>query len=339
MRGAAQRKLYVSLSPASIHDISGLHVHNLMPLVQEWKYNDNMIDTRLHSLLKVYETGSFTKAAQELSLTQPAVSQHIRSLENALNVQIFERHNNVISLTREGELVVQYAKRVNALYSTLLEELSSETSILRVLTVGITHTAESNQIAAALAGFANAHENLTVKMITNSIDNLYAMLKNYELDFVIADGRINDPSLQHMMLDTDYLVLAVPPSHRLSKRSMVTLDELKKEKLILRLPNSNTRNLFIASLESQNLRIDDFNVVLEIDNVATIKDLIRHDFGVSVLPKSVCLDELKKKKINVLPIENLTMIREINLVCTKDFRYPELLQEIAQEYVKTKSVF
>ena len=94
----------------------------------------------------------------------------------------------------------------------------------------------------------------------------------------------------------------------------MTLRDIKKERMILRLPTSATRNLFVSHLESHNMSIDEFHVVLEVDNIATIKDLIRRDFGVSILPKSVCLDELKKKKITVLPIENLSMIRETNMV-------------------------
>ena len=173
---------------------------------------------------------------------------------------------------------------------------------------------------------------MNLKIVTDSTDQLYRMLKNYELDFALIEDRISDPSLNHILLDTDCLVLAVSPQHKLASRSTITINDLKKEKLILRLPNSNTRNLFASSLERQNLSIDDFNVILEIDNIATIKDLIRRDFGVSVLAKSACMDELKKKKIYTLSIENLSMIREVNLVYTKDFEHPELLQDIAKKY-------
>lgn len=69
-----------------------------------------MIDPKLHSLIKVVETGSFTRAAEQLSLTQPAVSQHIRSLESELNVRIFERKNNELHVTHEGETVIKYAR-------------------------------------------------------------------------------------------------------------------------------------------------------------------------------------------------------------------------------------
>ena len=97
------------------------------------------------------------------------------------------------------------------------------------------------------------------------------------------------------------------------------------------MPDSSTRNLFVSSLESQNMSIDDFNVIMEIDNIATIKDLIRRDFGVSVLAKSACMDELKKKKIAVLPIENLSMMREINIVYSQDFEHFETLRDIVRD--------
>ena len=296
-----------------------------------------MIDPKLHSLMKVAETGSFTRAAEQLSLTQPAVSQHIRSLESELNVRIFERKNNELHVTHEGETVIKYARRMLSLYNNLRKDLTSEKRQLTSLTVGITHTAESNAIAEALARYVNSRSGVTIKIITDSQSNLHDMLKNYELDFAIVEGKINDPSLKYLILDTDCLVLAVSPGHRLARSGMVTIGELQKEKMILRLPDSGTRNLFVASLESQNLSIDDFNVVLEIDNIATIKDLIRRDFGVSVLAKSACMDELKKKKIVVLPIENLSMMREINIVYTQDFEHFQLLRDIVKYYNETRS--
>ena len=115
------------------------------------------------------------------------------------------------------------------------------------------------------------------------------------------------------------------------------MTKLKEEKLILRLPNSNTRSLFTASLESQNLNINDFNIAMEIDSIATIKDLIRRDFGVSVLAKSACIDEAKKGKLKLLQIENLSMMREINIVYQKDFEHPAIIDSIVKAYNDMKN--
>ena len=293
-----------------------------------------MLDPKLYSLLQVCESGSFIAASKKLSITQPAVSHHIKALEEELNVTIFERRSGKIVLTREGEKIVQCARKMQSLYQNLVQNLRDSKKLITHLTVGVTHTAESNPIAEALARYCAENENVIIKMITGTINNLYIKLKEYEIDLAVVEGRITDPSIHHLLIDTDYLVLAVSVNP-FAKRQMISLNELKKERMILRLPNSGTRNLFTAHLESNNMSLNEFNVILELDNIATIKDLIRRDFGVSILPRSVCLDELKKKKIAVLPVENLSMIREINLAYHKDFAQLDILQDIARYYRET----
>ena len=165
------------------------------------------------------------------------------------------------------------------------------------------------------------------------------MLGNFEIDLAITDGKVSNPSLNSVMIDTDYLVCIMSNNNPLAKKNTVTLADIKKEKMILRLPNSGTRNLFMSHLESLGMSIDDFNVVLEVDNIATIKDLIRKDMGISILAHSACLDELKKGKITALPIENLSMIRGINILYHKDFGHNDILQAITKIYNETAKIY
>ena len=295
-----------------------------------------MLDPKLYSLLAVEATGNFTRAAEQLSLTQPAVSQHVRALEQELGVRIVERVNNAVKLTHEGEIVVKYAKRMMALQENMKGELTNEKLQIASLTVGITHTAESNAIAEALARYVQRHENVTVKVITGTADELCGMLKNYEIDLAIIDGKKPDPSLNYLMLDIDNLMLITSPEHRLAKKNSVTISDLKKERLILRLPTSTTRKLFVSALECSGMSLNEFNVVLEMDSVATIKDLIRRDFGVSVLARSACMDEISKRKLVALPIETIPMMMETNLVYAPDFDHPGLLKEIMRCYNETQ---
>lgn len=296
-----------------------------------------MIDPKLISLLEVCETGNFTRAAEHLSLTQPAVSQHIRALEQDLGVRIFDRANNALRPTHEGEIIVKYAKRMMALYHNLQAELASEKRQIASLTVGITHTAESNAIAEALARYVQRNENVTIKVVTGSAEKLCNMLRNYELDLAVLDGKKPDPAFCYLMLDTDSLALIVSPAHRLAGKKSATVDELLQEKLILRLPKSSTRQLFTSALECRGMSLRQFNVVLEMDNIATIKDLVRRDFGVSVLARSACMDEMSKHKLAALPIENLPMEMETNLVYLPDFEHPELLSDIVRCYNETRN--
>ena len=293
---------------------------------------NNMIDTKVISLLMVDETKNFTRAAQRLNLTQPAVSQHIRMLEEELGVKLFIRTPNELKITKEGKIVCKYAKRMMALSKNLSDDLKNERSLIKSLTVGITHTAESNASAEALANYASEHDNMKIKLITDTQANLIAKLKNYEIDLAIIEGTITNPSLKSIMLDTDSLVLALAPNHPLAKRNSIRIEDLKKEKMIIRSRTSSTRGLFQSSIESQNMHIEEFNIIMEIDNIQTIKDLVRRGFGVSVLARSACMDEYYKNKIALLPIEGLSMIREINLVYQQDFDHDEVLKDIVLSY-------
>lgn len=292
----------------------------------------SLIDQKLISFMKIVDANSFTKAADALALTQPAVSQHIHNLEEELGVKLFIRNHNQLRLTANGEIVDKYARRLLAISNNLIQSLKDEKENVSSLTVGITHSVESSQIVEALAEYSNQSKGLTIKVVTDTVENLHKMIRNFELDFLIINGKLKDSKLNYMTMDTDCLVLAVSPTHRLAAQNTVTLEELKKEKLILRLPTSNTISLFDQALNQNNLSVSDFDVVLEMDNIATIKDLIRQNFGVSVLSKSACMDEIRKGKLIGLPIENLSLIRDINIIYPKDYENLQTIQDIVELY-------
>jgi len=291
-----------------------------------------MQDARLKTLAAVFDKGSFTRAADALSLTQPAVSQHISSLEKELGAKLFRRGHGELKPTPEGEIALRYAKRINGLYEKMAREVGDEERRTARIRIGITHTAESNSIATTLAKYASENSGASITIITDTISNLYDMLSNYELDLAVVEGRLNVPGINALLLDTDYLVCAVANDNPLAQKNMATLNDIKKEKLILRLPSSGTRNLFVSSLERLNMSIADFNVVLEVDNIATIKDFIRKGMGISILARSACLDELSKGKLKALPVENLSMTSEINIIYQKDFGHEEILQALTRIY-------
>ena len=298
-----------------------------------------MLGTKMETLLAVVEYKNFTKAAEALSLTQPAVSHHINQLEEELGAVLFVRSKGGLKLTPQGEIAVKYARRLKALDQKLHRELINVEKSITNLRIGITHTAESNLTTQVLAKCANQHSGLSITITTDTIKNLYDMLGNYELDLAIVEGMPVGSGFSSLMLDTDYLVCAMSVNNPLSRRAMVTLNELKGEQMILRLPTSATRQLFESTLESIGDSIRNFNVTIEVDNIATIKDLIRKDLGVSILPKSACMDELRKGKIAALPIENLSMARETRIVYNRDFDHPEILQEITKTYQEVARMY
>ncbi len=186
-----------------------------------------------------------------------------------------------------------------------------------------------------LAKCSHETPHLSISIKTDTIKNLYTMLEEFQLDIAIVEGKNTNPELNSLMLDTDYLACVLSNNNPLARCEMVTLDQLKSESLILRGPASATRMLFESTLESIGENLDDFNVVIEVDNIATIKDLVRKDFGVSILATSACMDELRKGKITVLPIENLSMVRSTSILYHKSFSHLDVLQDIARVYRET----
>lgn len=298
-----------------------------------------MLSVKLKTLLAVVEQRNFTKAAQQLALTQPAVSHHIGQLEQEFGVTLFIRGKGGLKLTAEGEIVVQYARRMAALYDRLQQDLVNAERQITKLRIGITHTAESNLTTEVLARCSGESSGFSITILTDTINHLYEMLENYEIDLAIVEGHTGSHALNSLVLDTDYLVCVMSNSNPLARNTMITLDQLKKERMILRLPTSATRILFDSTLRSLNDAPDHYNVAIEMDNVAVIKDLVRKNLGVSVLPKSACVKELRKGKLTALPIENLSMVRETRIVYNRDFAHKQILQEITRVYQETVKTY
>lgn len=296
-----------------------------------------MIDTKLLTLIKLSELKNFTRVSEELSMTQPAVSHHIKLLEDEYQTKLVIRKKNDIILTEEGKIVVNYAKKILAIYNKLEVEIKDFEKKITNLKIGITHTSESNIMMEVLAKCSNIIDNLNITVITDTIKNLYSKLDNFEIDLAIVEEKTNAFKYKSVLLDTDYLVCILSKDNHLAKKSLITIQDLKKEKMILRLPNSATRNQFHSTLIAMNENEEDFNVILEVDNIATIKDLVRKNLGVSILARSACLNEIKKNKLVALPIENFSMIRETNIIYNDSFTNFYILQEIYRIYQETKS--
>lgn len=290
-----------------------------------------MIDLKIKTLLTVAEEKNFTKATNKLNLTQPAVSHQIKELEDELQEQLFIRKKGDIIPTPIGDIVLNYARKFVAMHNKMLDDIKHNHKIN--IKLGITHTAESNKITEIIGSYLINNPGLSVTIITDTTNNLYKMVENYELDLAIVDNKKN-VKLNYLPLDTDYLVCVVNNNSPLAKKKIVTLKELKKENLILRLDSSYTRKLFESTLESINESINSFKIILELDNIETIKDLVRKDMGVSILAKNTCIDEVNRKKLTILPIENLSMVRKNYIIYTDYFNYIDNVKELINHYNK-----
>ena len=297
-----------------------------------------MLSNKLYTFLEVAESASASVAAKKLNLTQPAVSQQLRALEQELGTKLYVRSEKGIILTNTGEIAFKYANRIANLYKSMQEELKNEKSQSYKLVIGVTQTIEFSIVSEILAEFCTQNKGTHIKIISDTIKNLYTKLKLYEVDLIIVNGNASlDNRFNRILLSTDYLVYVVGKDDPLANKSMISMSKLREQSLILRTKGSSTRELFEACLESLNDNIMNYNVIMEVDNIATIKSLVANGFGSSVLSHSVCTQEIKKGKLVVVPIENLSIVREINIVYHKDFEYTDQIDQIRSIYTSRMS--
>lgn len=291
-----------------------------------------MIDAKIKTLLTLIDVGNYTKTAKVLALTQPAVSHHIKLLEQEFNIKIFYKSKKELKITPEGEILVKYARRVMAMSDSVRQAIEDSQRSIKRFTVATTATVGEYLVSQVFATYCNEHPGIHINILTDNIKNIYDKLQSYEVDLAIVEGNITNKNYTSILLDTDYLCLVVSPKHKFAARKSVSLLELKKENFILRSSSAGTRALFENHLLSHSESIKNLNIIIEIDNITAIKELVASDLGITIMSHSACKEEEALGKLVVVPIENLNMIREINMIYHKDFKHTEIFEDIRRIY-------
>lgn len=291
-----------------------------------------MLTAKVDTLLAVADLLNYTKAAQALSLTQPAVSQHIRQLESDYSVSIFRRGEKPLTLTREGKILARYARKFKNLHERMLEQIEDERRRRSQILVGVTVTSASSDLVELLSKFEKQMDCKSIQICTGDVDTLLGMLQSYNLDLAVVEGSVPEKEFCCLPIDTDQLFAVVSPQNPLARCSVVTLEELKRQRLILRRKPSGTRAICENLLRSLFENLDSFNVIMELDNNEIIKALVEQNEGVSILSERSCRREVEEQRLVLLPVENKRMVREVNLICLKDSDQMETVKALKGMY-------
>ena len=286
-----------------------------------------MLDTKLYTLITLYETKSFTKTAETLALTQPAVSNHIRSLETEYGITICTREKKNITFSEKGTLLVNYAYEMQNTYNNLCSEIKNQITTNKTIRIGTTRALEAdNHVVYKIMSYMKRFPNQPLKVITAPINNLYSMLKNYELDFIFVDSspEIDLSNMVSITLDTDRLHCFVSKNNEISKKPYITIEEVKSMPMVIWSKTSTYRMIFEEALNKIGEHIKNFNIILETDSVTCIKTLVSSDVAISIFPQKLGLN---RSKYICIPIENMNMAREINIIYRKDYTNIPLIQE------------
>jgi len=286
-----------------------------------------MLDTKLYTLISLYETKSFTKTAEALALTQPAVSNHIRFLEKEYGFDICTREKKQISFSEKGTLLVKYAYEMLHTYDNMCSEIKNKITTNKTIKIGTTRALEADtQIIMRISDYIEKNPGHSFKVITAPINSLYAMLKNYELDFIIIDSnpRLDAGDLVSITLETDHLFCFVSKKNPLSQKPIISIEDLKQYPMVMWTPTSTYRLIFEDALTQIGEHIKNFDILLETDSITSIKTLVDNDVAISIFPQKMGLN---RSKYICIPIENLHMKRDINMVYRRDYTNINVIKE------------
>lgn len=257
----------------------------------------------------VVEKGSLNQAAEQIGMSQSAVSQHIRGLEAAVGVPLLIRSSVGVKPTAEGGVLLEGVVEVLARLDSALENMHTlaDAESMRVR-IGATPGVSTFILPEWISRFQATHSEASVSTTTGFTKEIVAGVLSSELDFGITVGEIADldaPNLVQEVLGSEAYVLVVPPDHRWVNQPVVSLKELKQEPFLARHGKSRSRK-WLEGILGSGLRIS-----AEIDSPSTIKNALMSGMGISILPYYSVKRDIERGSLAICRIENLTLSRPL----------------------------
>ncbi len=296
-----------------------------------------MSDRRLQVFHTVAKLLSFTKAADQLHMTQPAVTFQIRQLEEQFDTRLFDRAHNRVSLTDAGERAFEYAENIFEQYAEMENAIREITGdISGSLVIGASTTVAEYMLPALLGDFKQQNPEVKMRLQVGNTEGIVSMVENNTIDLGVVEGPVNNKHLQVEVCRKDQLVAVVSPNHPLARRKKVSLADVMKYPFICREAGSGTREVISEKLKAAGLDRQSVSNTLELGSPEAIKGAVEAGMGVSILSSVSVNKEIELGTLVAIPVtpriqRNFSFVRQRN-----KFRAPamEELLEFARTYCK-----
>ncbi|MFD1419264.1 LysR family transcriptional regulator [Companilactobacillus keshanensis] len=286
-----------------------------------------MLDKRFKTLAILSETLSYTKAAQLLFVTQPAVSQQISSLENELNLTLVTKHNNKIKMTSSGIALADYAKKISLESSRLIDSLQHEKNSNQ-LKMGCTLSLSTTLLPEFIKKLTGKFRITTTEI--NNTEHVLAKIRDGKIDFGLIEGNFNKKEFDSIQIKREPFICVA--NHELTFEKAISIDKLFDQNILVREPGSGSRDILENWLAIQNFQIHDFQNVSEISSPTTIIQLLKQNLGISFMYKSLVENELQHGLLNQILIKGFNIEHPINLVFLKDSYFIDMYREVASDF-------
>ncbi|MGC1424844.1 MAG: selenium metabolism-associated LysR family transcriptional regulator [Terracidiphilus sp.] len=286
-------------------------------------------NARLAVFRAVAQQLSFRKAAEELFLTQPAVSLQIKALEEDLGVQLFDRTGSRVALTSAGKTLLGYAEQAHALLQRAEHEIAAIGGELAgQLSLGASTTIAQYVLPRMLGDFLAEHPRVQPTLISGNTERIVDAVVQHEiaLGFIEGPSRSRDVKAEPFL--TDELVLIVPAAHEWAERASIAASELRTVPLLMREHGSGTRHVVEMALAKQHVKVASLKVAMELDSTGAIKSAVEAGLGAGFVSRwAIAKDARTGAGFKVIEVEGLRMQREFLMVCAAGPEPQGLVQE------------
>ena len=271
-----------------------------------------MIDTRLKVFRSVATLLSFTKAANELFISQPAISKHIQELEKEYGVRLFDRIGNRIQLTRAGQLLLDHACKIIDAYQNLDFDMKKLTAKSEgELRIGASTTISQYVLPELIAGFRKQYPDIRLTLLSGNSHEIEDALATRRIDLGMVEGMKRQPTFKYTPFMKDELVAFVHCSNPLARQEEISLNLLKQTPIVLRELGSGTLDVIQKALQENGIALSDLNIEITTEG---IKHFVEHSQCMGIISIRAIYKSIYEQVVKVLEVENLKMEREFQFV-------------------------
>jgi LysR family transcriptional regulator, transcriptional activator of the cysJI operon len=273
-----------------------------------------MADRRLQVFYTVAKQLSFTKAAEQLFMTQPAVTFQVKQLEEHFNTRLFDRNHGRIALTQAGRLVLEYAERILQLSAEMDARVGELTgSVSGPLLLGASTTIAEFMLPQVLGEFKGLYPQVQAHLTVANSETIENRVADHTLDLGLIESPSHLTGLHSEICCDDELVLICSPRHALAKLKQVKPQQLSAEPWVRREEGSGTREFSDQYLRQCGMVPDDLDVVMELGSPEAIKAVVATGIAISIVSRATTAKELKLGMLVAIPLQP-RLIRTLSLV-------------------------